>query len=305
MLQRWSQYASLPRHLLALRCCFVGFVSLDSLCQQPSSAYKSDSLRDIRSRLSVVSLAESERSLLRYLQEYPASVEARFLLGYILFRGQRPKESLAEFTEGAKHQRPAANDLKTVASDYILLGDLVDAEKWLSIVTQEKPEDAEAWYLLGRTKYNENRFAEAITCFRRTLELQAGNVRAENNLGLSYLGLNQVDLGKAAFETAIGWQEGALSKDAQPYLNLGILLTDQGQPEKALFYLEQAVKLAAYNPKAHEELGRTYALLRMTSEARHELEQVECPACFVPVAKRELDEESVWDVGKSTNLSRW
>ena len=32
---------------------------------------------------------------------------------------------------------------------------------------------------------------------------------------------------------------------------------------------------------------------------------VECPACFVPVAKRELDKESVWDEGRSTSLSRW
>jgi len=32
---------------------------------------------------------------------------------------------------------------------------------------------------------------------------------------------------------------------------------------------------------------------------------MECPACFVPVAKRELDKESVWDEGRSTSLSRW
>ena len=32
---------------------------------------------------------------------------------------------------------------------------------------------------------------------------------------------------------------------------------------------------------------------------------VECPACFVPVAKRELDKESIWDEGRSTSLSRW
>jgi hypothetical protein len=35
------------------------------------------------------------------------------------------------------------------------------------------------------------------------------------------------------------------------------------------------------------------------------LAEVECPACFVPVAKRELDKESVWDEGRSTSLSRW
>jgi tetratricopeptide (TPR) repeat protein len=62
-------------------------------------------------------------------------------------------------------------------------------------------------------------------------------------------------------------------KDAQPYMNLGSLLADQDKLQQAVFYLQQAVALAPHNPKAHEELGRVYDLLKMPEKAQQELEQ--------------------------------
>src|SRR5262249_21309721 len=149
-----------------------------------------------------------------------------------------------EFTEGAKYKRPKASELKIVAADYVVLGDFADADKWLTQVTSETPDDAEAWYLLGRAKYNENRFEEAVQCFQKALVLRAKDIEAENNLGLSYQGLNRIGEAKKAFENAIAWQNDSTVKDAQPYLNMGVLLADQGQPSEALSYLQTAVALA-------------------------------------------------------------
>ena len=149
--------------------------------------------------LDAAQYAQAEKALRTYLEKNPSSAEGHFLLGYTLFREQRPKDSLAEFTEGAKYQRPQASDLKIVAADYVVLGDLADADKWLTMVANETPKDADAWYLLGRTKYNENRFDEAIEAFQRTLTLRPGDVKAENNLGLSYQGLNRLDDARNGF----------------------------------------------------------------------------------------------------------
>src|SRR5438105_15155245 len=101
------------------------------------------------------------------------------------------KASLEEFTAGAKYRTPSAADLKIVALDYVLLVDYPDADKWLTKMLEWAPDDSEGWYYLGRTKYNENRFAEAIRAFQQCLKLDPQNVKAEDNPGLSLAGLGR------------------------------------------------------------------------------------------------------------------
>jgi Flp pilus assembly protein TadD len=233
---------------------------------------QSDPLQTAHSFLDQKQYTEAEKVLREYLAQHPASADAHYLLGYTLFRQDRPKDSLAEFTEGAKYQRPKAAELKIVAADYVVLADFTDADKWLTYVTSEAPDDADAWYMLGRTKYNENRFLEAIDSFQRTLALRPHDIKAENNLGLSYQGLNRTEEAKQAYQNAIAWQKDSPYKDAQPFLNSGILLLEQDQPSQALPYLENAAALAPHNPKVLEQLGRAYDLLGMREKARRALE---------------------------------
>jgi tetratricopeptide (TPR) repeat protein len=258
-------------YLIAM--CMMLSAMLSAHGQQPFVSDKSDTLQSARELLDAAQFAQAEKTLRSYLANNPSSAEGHFLLGYTLFRQQRAKDSLAEYTEGAKYQRPQASDLKVVAADYVLLGDFADADKWLTAVTEESPKDPDAWYLLGRTKYNENRFEEAIQCFQRTLSLRPSDIKAEDNLGLSYQGLNRLDEAKQAFETAISWQKDSPTRDAQPYLNMGSLLADQSQPSQSLPFAQQAVALAPHNPKAHEELARVYDLLKMPDKAETELEE--------------------------------
>jgi Flp pilus assembly protein TadD len=231
--------------------CAVALLALrPGICQ--SSA---EPLHTAQSLLAAGKFPDAEAVLRRHLKDEPSSAEAHFLLGDVLFREKRAVESLAEFTAGSKFKPPGPGELRTVASDYVLLGDFADADKWFTEVTAQTPYDAGAWYLLGRTKYNENRFAEAIASFQHVLALRPKDVQAENNLGLSEQGLGHADQAKIAFRTAIDWQSEAPT-DAQPYLNLGVLLTDQGDPAAAIQPLSKAAALAPQNPKIHEELGR-------------------------------------------------
>jgi tetratricopeptide (TPR) repeat protein len=216
--------------------------------------------------------AASEHLLHDYIAKNPTSADAYFLLGYVYFREDKPKESLAAFTAGARYRYPAADDLKVVASDYVVLGDFPDAQKWFSKVTEERPSDADAWYLLGRTQYNEDQFADAIASFKKSLALRPRNVEAENNLGLAWQALNKSDKAAAAYRRAIAWQS-AHPVDAQPYLNLGVLLADQGHPRQAIPWLRQAAQLAPTNPRVHEELARVLESSNRLPEAQHELEQ--------------------------------
>lgn len=239
---------------------------------------------------------EGEHTLRGYLKEHLHSADAHFLLGYALFRKvqkdastelsngkasaqeeksrqEYAKQSLAEFTEGAKYQVPGAFDLKIVSLDYVLLKDYPDADKWLTRSLQKNPADSESWYYLGRTKYNENRFAEAISAFQQYLKLDPQSVKGEDNLGLSYQGLGRTEDATAAYRTAIAWQEHTLTQDSGPFINLGALLLDENRPQEAIAYLQRAIAISPQETRAHEQLGKAYERLAQFPNAREEFEK--------------------------------
>lgn len=250
--------------------CAISLSIFSALASHSQQA--KDPLAEPRALLADGKLAGSESALRSYLKDKPNSAEAHFLLGYVLFREQKAADSLAEFTAGARTRRPRAAELKAVASDYVLLGDFADAEKWFTEVVIERPDDADAWYLLGRTRYNENAFTAAVTSFERSLTLKPKNVEAENNLGLALQGLNELDKAKEAFQTAIDWQ-GATPTDPQPFLNLGTMLAEESDFDHAMPLLLKAATLSPDNPKVDEELGHVYEAQQNLPKAQSELEK--------------------------------
>lgn len=260
---RFSLYVTL------LLCVQMGWVA--GFCQQASTS-DSHVMEQARALAVAGKYSQAEALLQKVLQSHADSADAHFLLGYIYFREQRAKRSLAEFTAGARTRHPGVDDLRIVAADYVLLADYSDAAKWFGVVARKEPQDADNWYLLGRAQYNENRFRQSIASFKRVLVLQPKDVRAENNLGLAWKGLNDVERASKAFHTAIEW-EGDHPQDAQPYLNLGIMLMNDAHPERALPYLKTAVRLAPENPKIREQLARAYKAQKDLAGAQRQLEE--------------------------------
>jgi tetratricopeptide (TPR) repeat protein len=244
---------------------------------------------------------DAERAVRQYLEAHSDSAEGHFLLGYILFREiqtearmetaaesvktldgdprdgkareQRARASLAEFTAGAKYHDPSAFDLKIVALDYVLIGDYVDAEKWLTRSLEWNPQDSDGWYYLGRARYNENKFAAAVDAFLHCLKLSLRNVKAEDNLGLAYAGLGRNEEATAAYQQAMVWQSQATFKNSGPYIDLASLLLDENRPEEAIPYLLQAVEIAPRESRAHELLGKAYTRSDKLAAAQAELEK--------------------------------
>ena len=233
---------------------------------------QADPLSQARSLLDAGKIAESQSVIRNFLTANPDSADAHFLLGYALFREQKARESLAEFTAGAKFRRPRADELKIVAADYVILRDYSDADKWFSQVVAEAPNDSDAWYLLGRTKYNENEFPAAIQAFEHALTLRPKYIEAENNIGLAWKELNDRERARTAFQTAIDWQ-GNSPLDAQPFLNLGTLFAEASNYDQAVPLLKKAIALAPKNPAIHEELGKAYQSMSKLPQAQSELEQ--------------------------------
>lgn len=260
-----------------------------------------DALLNAKALLEKGAVNEAAHNVRQYLSQHPDSADAHFLLGYILFRdiqanaraqasspsenqqnvsrsnpGSREaiaKASLAEFTQGAKYHDPSAFDLKIVSLDYVLLSDYVAADKWLTRALEWHPEDAEGWYDLGRIKYNENRFEEAVSAFQKCLNLRPRDVKAEDNLGLAYSGLGQVEKAMTAYANAMGWQDQAHSNDPGPFIDMASLLLDQNRSEESIPYLRKAVETAPSDSKPHELLGKAYSRLNQFAAAQAELEK--------------------------------
>ena len=288
------------------------FSAVNQTCAQISKPADSP-LSQARSLADRGMATEADGIVRQYLEKNPTSADGHFLRGYILFREIQEKEgsgaakeqttgetappatatyaeklantsnpsfrdavaraSLGEYTEGAKYRTPSPADLKIVALDYVLLGDYPNADKWLTKMLEWTPDDAQGWYYLGRTKYNENRFAEAISAFERCLKLDPKNVKAEDNLGLSYAGLGQNVEAATAYQTAIAWQSQLPVKNPGPYIDLGSLLLDNNKPDEAIANLLQAVEISPRDSKSHELLGKAYARLDQLPKAQTELEK--------------------------------
>lgn len=253
--------------------------------------------------------SEADHAVRQYLETHPNSADGHFLLGHILFREiqaeaildrqlilqaqggmgggvmttpepalpkdreEKAKASLEEFTAGAKYRNPSAADLKIVAFDYIVLGDYPDADKWLTKMLEWAANDADGWYNLGRAKYNENRFAEAISAFQQCLKLDPKNVKAEDNLGLSFAGMGRNEEAASAYQRAIAWQEQSLAKNPRPYIDLGSLLIDENRSKDAVTLLLQASEIDSRDSKTHELLGKAYTRLEEFPKAQAELEK--------------------------------
>lgn len=217
--------------------------------------------------------AGAEKQLREALREEPGSAAVHYLLAEALFHLHRPKESLAEYTAGARYRDPRPEELVGVALDYVLLGDYADADRWLTRATQEAPGLANAWYLLGRAQYNENKPGAAEHSFLQCLQLEPHHVRAEYNLGLVYELTQRSSEAADAYRNAIAWQQAAAVKDPQPYLDLGILLRKGGKAAEALPYLQTAASLGARNPTIHQELALAYEQMGKYDEAIAQLHE--------------------------------
>ncbi len=250
---------------------FAGSVAAKEQTSNPKAA--DALLMEGKSRINIEDFAGAEVVLTSYAQQNPRSAVALYLLGYVLQRENKPRESLEVFTKAAAIAPPLADDLKIVALDYVLINDYPDAIRWLKKAVEQDPKNTEAWYDLGRSQMNQGDFVAAQQSFDRVLALSPQDVKALNNLGLAYEAQNQIPDALHAYERAIASQQDAAHPSEQPLLNYGNLLISQNRAEDAIHALEPAVKAAPKDAKCHEALSRAYLQGGRLANARQQMEE--------------------------------
>jgi tetratricopeptide (TPR) repeat protein len=217
--------------------------------------------------------ADAAMELDAYIGATPQSDDALYLLGYVRFRQNQPRESLETFARASKVRSPQASDLKIAALDYVLLKDYTSAARYLEQSLAMDPADNEALYHLGRVRYQQNRFDLAISAFESLLQREPGNLKAEDNLGLCLEATGKSAAAISAYRKAIEMDAQADPHSEQPYLNLGKLLNTLNRPSEAVPVLTKAITINEGSPEAHYELGRAEFALDRFEEARVQLER--------------------------------
>ena len=215
----------------------------------------------------------ADAALRGYIGNHSESQDALYLLGFVLHRENKPKESLEIYTKAAATHTPTGDDLKIVGLNYVLLNDYADAINWFEKAVEFEPRNSDAWYYLGRAYYSQTRVPDAKNAFLTVLKLEPYHSKAENNLGLIFESEAKPDEALVAYRNAINWQEHSPTPSEQPYLNLGSLLLEQGNASDALQPLEKAVQIAPNNASCHLKLGSARLRLGKLKEAQPELEE--------------------------------
>lgn len=233
----------------------------------PHVSHEENSLAVARKLILDGKFAEADAALRPLIAANPKAAEPQYLLAYVLLREDKPADSLNEYTKAAALRPPKADEFRSIALDYVLLKDLADADRWMSRSLAMDGNDADTWYAMGRLRYTQGRYNDALACFEKTLALNPRSVKGENNLGLAYEALNRADDAVRAYRTAIAWQKDDPSPSEQPLLNLAIQLLHRNELKEALAFLEQAATIAPKEPRIHENLGQIYLRTDRASDA--------------------------------------
>lgn len=198
----------------------------------------------------------ADQALRQYSQLHPDSSDALYMLGYVLNREDKPKDSLVVYNHAAQLATPGSDDLKMVALDYVLLNDYPDAIRWMKQAVQFNPKNEQAWYGLGRCYYTQSSFPLAQQAFDRALALDPHDLKAATNLALTLDMLNKPAAAETAYQRAIALADSDPRTDQWPYLDYGSFLLDHGRAADAVPLLQKSAALAPACAQCHGKLGR-------------------------------------------------
>lgn len=253
---RRFRFGRLRRILLGILLFSTAHAALtQTVTKQTRSAQPSEPIAIVTEMPAQASLAALEGELRRALELHPDAAPTLYRLALVLRQEDKPKESLQTYTRAASLQKPDAEELRSVALDYVLLDDYPDAIHWLETAASLDSNNVEVLYSLARCLYTQGQYHKAETLYRRVLQIKPDHLKAEENLGLAYEAENQSEMAEAALRTAVEWA-GKQSSDEWPFLNLGAFLLDHDRATEATAFLEKATAIAPKSALCHEKLGR-------------------------------------------------
>ena len=217
-------------------------------------------------------LARKDLDLRAAISAQPDSPELLYAYALVLRQEGKAHESLAVYTRAAGLRKPTAEELRSVALNYVMLSDYDDAIHWLEQAAQTDPRNVKVLYSLGRCYYSKDRYEDARRLYEKVLAVQPRNLKAEENLGLVYEATNETAKAEAALRNAAGWADVG-GADEWPFLDLGGFLLDHNRAPEAVDSLRTAVHIKPSCAACHEKLGRALIAMHDATRGIDELEE--------------------------------
>lgn len=123
-----------------------------------------------------------------------------------------------------------------------------------------KPNDADAFYQLGRSYQEKEQYPEAIGAYERALEFNADHVDAYNGMGVVYSILGEHELAIRLIGKAVKLAPLA----SYLHNNLGYAYLEHGLASEAAGAFQRALKLDPDNVNARNNLSAAYKAMGCT-----------------------------------------
>ncbi len=195
------------------------------------------------------------------------------------------------------------------ALSYMMQADYTTALRELLIAAEKDPENQSIQSALGLIYYNKGLYREAVTHYKRAIELNPRSAEASsihNNLGVVYLAIGDFDSAISEFKKALadvlyptpeiaynnmGWafyKKGLIERAIENYKmaikqnpsfpqarnNLGIALFEKGRLEEAESELKKALEIFPGYTEARFYLGKVYLKMGQKKKALQEFEYI-------------------------------
>jgi putative PEP-CTERM system TPR-repeat lipoprotein len=206
-----------------------------------------------------------------YLERVPD--EARAHPAYLAARGRLAAQedelgAARDYYKRAHDAAPSGESVTRLAEVVHALGHDDQAEVLLREWVEEHPQDTGAQQALGDLYIRQDRSAEAGEAYKAVLEQNPGSVEALNNLAWI--------LREEEPEEALGYAEHAASlqpEDPRVLDTFGMVLLENGETERAVRQLREAVSLAPNAGVLRYHLARALVSAGRRDEARAELDR--------------------------------
>ena len=143
----------------------------------------------------------------------------------------------------------------------------------LEKLTQSNPSNAVYPYWLSRLAYRKTDLQQALRYAEKAVQLDPAFMKAYDQLGLCYAGLNQTEEAIRAYKEAIRLNRQQALRWPWPSMNLGALLLRLERLDEAEVHLRDSVGIDPGFPVAHLRLGQLLEKKERYQEAVAELEQ--------------------------------
>ncbi len=166
----------------------------------------------------------------------PQFIDARLLLGGIYSTSQEHEAALHEYNAVLKQDSDHEEAVVYKAQVLLELERNKDAIASLKSFVERNPESTLVWYYLGRTYQIDDKFREAVTAYRRALQLNSGFSQAGLALGFLYESKNMTDEAKRIYLDVYNDDQ-----DSTAAQRLSTILLKEQKYGEALPYLESVL----------------------------------------------------------------